>query len=121
MRNRYGNLALASIPDAEIDPRLQIPEDTASITFYRNGRVTDARRSDSSQPTLGKLLLVTFEHPQNLVKNIDGLFVANSDCSKVTAGEPGSSGVGAINQGVLAFGDNACDLLSLPKTFRIRN
>jgi len=84
-----------------IQPSITIPDDTLNITIGSDG-VVSATVAGSSIPTqVGNLQLVDFINPTGLQAIGGNMYKETAATGSPTAGTPGLSGLGSIEQGVL--------------------
>jgi len=104
---RDGQLQLSSTGELvnaqgfPIQPSITIPDNTLNITIGSDG-VISATVAGSSTPTqVGNLQLVDFINPTGLQAIGGNLYKETAATGSPTAGTPGLSGLGTIEQGVL--------------------
>lgn len=93
-----GNVVTAS--GYQIQPALQVPAGTTKITVGKDGTVTAIVNNNSAAPVqLGNIQLATFINPPGLLSVGSNLMLETSASGAPTVGQPGTNGLGAINQG----------------------
>ena len=104
---RDGQLQLSSTGELvnaqgyPIQPSITIPDNTLNITIGSDG-VVSATVAGSSTPTqIGSLQLVDFINPTGLQAIGGNMYKETAATGSPTAGTPGLSGLGTIEQGVL--------------------
>jgi flagellar basal-body rod protein FlgG len=104
---RDGQLQLSSTGELvnaqgyPIQPSITIPDDTLNITIGSDG-VVSATVAGSSTPTqVGNIQLVDFINPTGLQAIGGNMYKETAATGTPTAGTPGLSGLGSIEQGVL--------------------
>ncbi|MBB5193619.1 flagellar basal-body rod protein FlgG [Silvimonas terrae] len=96
--DNQGNVVTAG--GEALNPGLQVPAGTTSVTVGKDGTVTAIVNNVASAPiTLGVIQLATFINPAGLQAIGDNLFLETNASGAPTAGQPGTNGLGAINQG----------------------
>ncbi|SFN54406.1 flagellar basal-body rod protein FlgG [Formivibrio citricus] len=84
----------------QIQPALQVPTGTTKITVGKDGTVTAIVNNNSAAPVqLGTIQLATFINPPGLLSVGGNLLRETSASGAPTVGQPGTNGLGAINQG----------------------
>jgi len=84
-----------------LQPGITIPEDTRTITVGADGTVTALVAGDTSPTEIGTIQLVDFINPGGLQPRGGNLFEETAASGSPTPGDPGSDGLGALNQGSL--------------------
>ncbi|UXY17015.1 flagellar basal-body rod protein FlgG [Chitiniphilus purpureus] len=93
-----GNVVTAS--GYQIQPALQVPQGTTKLTIGKDGTVTAIVNNNSAAPAqLGTVQLATFINPPGLQSIGENLFLETAASGAPVAGQPGTNGLGAINQG----------------------
>lgn len=93
-----GNVVTAS--GYPIAPALQVPQGTTKVTVGKDGTVTAIINSNANAPVqLGTIQLATFMNPPGLQAMGSNLYVETAASGAPTVGQPGTNGLGAINQG----------------------
>ncbi|WP_028455723.1 flagellar basal-body rod protein FlgG [Chitinilyticum litopenaei] len=85
-----------------LQPALQVPQGTTQLTVGKDGTVTAIINNDSAAPVqLGNIQLATFINPPGLQAVGENLFLETAASGAPTVGQPGTNGLGAINQGYI--------------------
>lgn len=93
-----GNVVTAS--GYAIQPALQVPTGTTKITVGKDGTVTAVVNNNSAAPVqLGAVQLANFINPPGLLSIGGNLLQETAASGAPTVGQPGTNGLGAINQG----------------------
>ncbi len=93
-----GNVVTSS--GYQIQPALQVPTGTTKITVGKDGTVSAIVNNNSAAPVqLGTIQLATFINPPGLQSVGSNLLQETSASGAPTVGQPGTNGLGAINQG----------------------
>jgi flagellar basal-body rod protein FlgG len=83
-----------------IAPALQVPQGTTKVDIGKDGTVTAIVNNDSAAPVqLGTIQLATFINPPGLQSVGNNLLQETAASGAPTVGQPGTNGLGAINQG----------------------
>ena len=84
-----------------IQPGLQFPEGTQSVTIGNDGTVSVQIAGQAQSVQVGALTLADFVNPAGLQAKGENLFVETSASGPAQSGAPGQSGVGTLAQGAL--------------------
>ncbi len=96
--DNQGNVVTAS--GYPIQPALQVPTGTTKITVGKDGTVTAVVNKNSAAPVqLGTVQLANFINPPGLLSLGGNLLQETAASGAPTVGQPGTNGLGAINQG----------------------
>ncbi|TJZ73826.1 flagellar basal-body rod protein FlgG [Chitiniphilus eburneus] len=83
----------------QIQPALQVPQGTTKLSIGKDGTVTAIINNDSAAPVqLGNIQLATFINPPGLQSIGENLFLETAASGAPVVGQPGTNGLGAINQ-----------------------
>ncbi|XZG71469.1 flagellar basal-body rod protein FlgG [Chitinibacteraceae bacterium HSL-7] len=83
-----------------IQPALQVPAGTTKLSIGKDGTVTAIVNNNSAAPVqLGNVQLATFINPPGLQSIGENLYLETAASGAPTVGDPGTNGLGAINQG----------------------
>ncbi len=96
-RDASGNLVTSG--GYTLEPSIAIPNDAVSISIGRDGTVTVFNGTTNSP--VGQITLVRFANPSGLSSEGDNLLAETSASGSPTTGNPGSDGLGALQQGFL--------------------
>lgn len=84
-----------------VQPQIQIPEDSTSITVTPSGEVNVIRAGQTTGESVGQLSLSNFINPVGLDPVGENLFVSTDASGEAIEGAPGSGGFGKLQQGYL--------------------
>jgi flagellar basal-body rod protein FlgG len=84
-----------------LQPGITIPQDAQTITISTDGLVEATIQGQPDPVTLGNIQTVDFVNPAGLLAEGGNLFSETNASGSPTAGTPGSSGLGRIEQGTL--------------------
>jgi flagellar basal-body rod protein FlgG len=84
-----------------LDPPIQIPEDTESVSISREGRVSVTTDGSESSFEVGTIEVSTFANPAGLEALGRGLFAATDASGTARKSIPGDDGSGELSQGFL--------------------
>ena len=95
--NSQGQIVTAS--GYVVQPAITIPANALSLTISRDG-IVSALTSGSAAPTqIGQLQLASFINPGGLQSQGENLYIETASSGSPSTGNPGSNGLGALNQG----------------------
>ena len=95
--NSQGQIVTAS--GYVVQPAITIPANALSLTISRDG-IVSALTSGSPAPTeIGQLQLASFINPGGLQSQGENLYIETASSGSPSTGNPGSNGLGALNQG----------------------
>ncbi len=84
-----------------LEPAITLPADTTDVTIGSDGTVS-VLQAGSAEPTeIGTVELAQFLNPGGLLPIGKNLFLPSGSSGDATTGNPGSDGLGSINQGFL--------------------
>ncbi|BCL75751.1 flagellar basal-body rod protein FlgG [Jeongeupia sp. HS-3] len=96
--DNQGNVVTAS--GYQMQPALQVPQGTTSLTIGKDGTVTAVVNNETSAPIqLGTIQIASFINQGGLQSIGDNLMLETASSGTANIGQPGSNGLGAINQG----------------------
>lgn len=82
-----------------VSPGITIPSGSLTVTISRDG-IVSAQASGSIAPTqVGQLQLANFVNPGGLQSQGENLYLETASSGSPTTGNPGSTGLGVLNQG----------------------
>ena len=84
-----------------LQPALSVPANVSALSIGADGTVTATIAGQSKPAQLGQLQLVRFANPTELQAQGDNLYVASDAAGTPTQGNPGSDGLGSLQQGAL--------------------
>jgi len=85
----------------ELEPGIEVPEETLSITVGSDGLVSAVVAGDTTPTTLGTIELVDFINPAGLQPIGDNLFIETAASGTPQAADPGEQGLGTLVQNAL--------------------
>ena len=84
-----------------VQPGITVPNDAVSITIAATGTVSAKIDGQVAATNLGTLQLATFINPSGLQRVGDNLYLETTASGNATTTNPGSTGVGSLQQGFL--------------------
>ncbi len=90
---------LSTIHGYSLSGDILIPPDTTNIVIESNGLVKGMLDGDEEFTELGRIELVNFSSPEQLIADADGVYKASEDAGEKTISIAGESGTGLIRQG----------------------
>lgn len=84
-----------------IEPAIQIPPDAHDITVSSDGTVSAMQPGQTAPTQLGQLTLARFANPPGLQAIGGNLYLETAASGTPTTGNPGSDGLGGLEQGFL--------------------
>jgi flagellar basal-body rod protein FlgG len=84
-----------------VQPAIQIPEGTQSVTIGKDGTVSVQLPGQAAASQIGSLQLTDFVNPAGLQARGENLFLETAASGPAQTGTPGLAGVGLIEQGML--------------------
>lgn len=84
-----------------VQPGITIPPNVTSITVGTDGTVSATQAGTATPIQIGNLQMATFVNPAGLQAIGDNLFIETGASGTPNTGNPGSNGLGVINQGFL--------------------
>lgn len=97
--DNQGQLVTAS--GYAVQPGITIPPNVTSITVGTDGTVSATQAGTATPIQIGNLQMATFVNPAGLQAIGDNLFIETGASGTPNTGNPGSNGLGVINQGFL--------------------
>ena len=82
-----------------LEPSITIPPDTLSITITSDGTVSALQAGNLTPTTIGQIELARFTNPGGLNAMGKNIFMPSGSSGSVTTENPGSDGLGTVNQG----------------------
>jgi len=82
-----------------VAPGIQIPAQAQSITIGNDGTVSVTLPGQVAAQTVGQLTLASFVNPAGLEPRGQNLFTETAASGTANTGQPGSNGLGALQQG----------------------
>ncbi len=120
VRNRDGDLVLASSDGRRLEPSISIPADATSVQVTSDGRVFFTQSGDTEPQEAGQLQLVVFANPPGLKQIGESLYSATAASGDPVEGTPGTDNRGRILQGFVEGSnvDPTRELIDLIRTQR---
>jgi len=118
--NRDGEVVLGNSDGPRLEPPINVPQDTTSITVTADGRVL-AFQDDAIEPTeVGQFELANFVNPAGLKPIGGNIFIETAGSGPPIEGVPGEANFGSILQSFLENSnvEPVKELVSLIKTQR---
>jgi flagellar basal-body rod protein FlgG len=84
-----------------MEPAITIPANTLEITINSDGTVSVLQAGSTTPTQIGQIELAKFVNPGGLTAIGKNLFLPSGSSGDATTGNPGSDGMGTINQGFL--------------------
>jgi flagellar basal-body rod protein FlgG len=84
-----------------LDPQVQIPQDTSTVTINTVGQIFVTEAGSTTQTQIGQLEISNFVNPGGLQSLGDNLYVSTPASGEAIDGTPGSQGYGNVTQGSL--------------------
>jgi flagellar basal-body rod protein FlgG len=84
-----------------VQPGITIPQNTISVSVNSSGQVQAQVAGQNNPQTVGQLQLANFANEAGLDAIGNNLFLQTQASGQPTTGNPGSTGFGTINQGML--------------------
>jgi flagellar basal-body rod protein FlgG len=84
-----------------VQPAITIPTAATSVTVNATGQVQVSLDGQTQPQLLGQLQLAMFPNPAGLQAQGDNLFIATSASGSATSGNPGTNGIGSVQQGFI--------------------
>jgi flagellar basal-body rod protein FlgG len=84
-----------------LEPEITLPSDTLQTTISSDGTVSVLQPGSSSSTVVGQIELAQFINPAGLRALGKNLFTISGSSGDAATGNPGSDGLGTINQGMI--------------------
>lgn len=97
--DNQGQLVTAS--GYQVQPAITIPADALTVTIARDGTVSVLQPGNPAPTQIGALQLAGFINPAGLQSQGENLYVESAASGSPTANQPGTNGVGVLNQGMI--------------------
>lgn len=119
-RNRDGDVVLGNSDGPRLEPPINIPDDTTSLSITADGVVYAFQAGNAEPNEIGQLELANFVNPPGLKPIGGNLFVETAASGPPIVGVPGEGSFGTILQSYLESSnvDPVKELVSLIKTQR---
>jgi flagellar basal-body rod protein FlgG len=82
-----------------LQPAITIPANAQSVTIGRDGTVSVVRAGTTTTTQIGTIQLANFVNPGGLLSLGENLFAETTASGTASANQPGTNGVGLLNQG----------------------
>jgi len=82
-----------------VQPAITIPANATSVTVGRDGVVSVMQPGSANPVQVGTIQLANFVNPAGLQKQGENLYAPTAASGTATTGNPGTSGMGTLNQG----------------------
>ncbi|MBI5665827.1 MAG: flagellar basal-body rod protein FlgG [Nitrospirae bacterium] len=84
-----------------LEPAIAVPADAMEITLSQDGTVSVLQAGSTTPAEVGQIEIAQFINPGGLKAIGKNLFIPSGSSGEPTTGNPGSEGLGSINQGFL--------------------
>lgn len=84
-----------------LEPSITVPANTLSITVGSDGKVSVIQAGSNTPVEIGRIELARFINPGGLKAIGKSLFLPTASSGEPTTGNPGSEGLGTLNQGFI--------------------
>lgn len=82
-----------------LNPAITIPANATSVTVGQDGTVSVTQPGQAAGAQVGAIQLANFINPAGLASNGQNLYLETAASGAPTAGNPGTNGLGMLNQG----------------------
>ncbi len=109
-----------------LQPTITIPADALTITIGGDGTVTVTQPTSATPTQVGNIQLADFINPGGLQATGNNLFLETASSGPPTTGDPGTNGLGIIDQGFLeasnvSVTEELVDLITAQRAFEINS
>jgi flagellar basal-body rod protein FlgG len=125
--NANGQLVVGSANTGRVlTPAIQLPQDTMNITVSPAGNVSIQQSGNTQFSQIGQIQLGKFINPEGLLKMGENLFAATLASGPVNLGNPGTVGLGTLQQNSLELSNvdpvtELVDLITTQRSFELNS
>lgn len=125
--NANGQIVLGSATVGRLlEPTITIPQDTTQVSISSQGIVSVQQANNPQMQQVGQITLSRFINPQGLLKLGDNLYQETDASGPPTDAQPGSVGMGTLQQNVLEASNvqpvqQLIDLITTQRSFELNS
>jgi flagellar basal-body rod protein FlgG len=125
--NANGQLVIGSATVGRLlEPNITIPSDTTQVSISSQGIVSVQQANNPQMQQVGTITLSRFINPQGLLKVGDNLYQQTDASGNPTDAQPGTSGMGTLQQNVLEASNvqpvqQLIDLITTQRSFELNS
>lgn len=118
--NSEGDIVLANDQGRRLEPNINIPPGSKSISISGDGQVTYVPAGETEPAEAGRLQLATFVNPAGLKQVGENLFTQTEASGDAVVGDPAADDRGSLQQGLIETSnvDPTRELIDLIRTQR---
>jgi flagellar basal-body rod protein FlgG len=110
----------------QLQPNITIPADALTVTIGQDGTVSVTQPASASPTQVGTLQLADFINPGGLQSRGDNLFLETASSGPPNVNQPGTSGIGLVNQGFVetsnvSVTEELVNLITAQRAFEINS